>query len=67
MPLEPKFYTNLQKTFEVNEKITFSIRYCDLSEVALVGITIYDMHRPLKSSVVASTTLDLFDRKHRLR
>lgn len=67
VPVEPKFYTNLQKNFEVNEKITFPIRYCDLSQVSLLGVTIYDMHRPLAQSVVASTTIDLFDRKHRLR
>jgi hypothetical protein len=32
-----------------------------------VGITIYDMHRPVTESVVASTTIDLFDAKRRLR
>ena len=28
---EPKFYTSLQKSFEVMDKIVIPIRYCDLS------------------------------------
>lgn len=67
VPVEPKFYTNLQRNFEVSEKITFPIRYCDLSQITLLGVTIYDMHRTLAQSVVASTSIDFFDKKHRLR
>lgn len=66
-PFEPKFYTGLQKTMDINEKVILPLRYCDLAAVSLVGITIYDMQRPVAESVVASTTIDLFDAKHRLR
>jgi Phosphoinositide 3-kinase C2 len=65
--LEPKLFTTLQRAFEVNEKLIFPLRYCDLALVSLIGITIYDMRRPLAESVVASTTIDLFDGKQRLR
>ena len=60
-PFEPKFYTGLHKTFEVNEKIVIPMRYNDLAMISLIGITIYDMRRPLAESIVASTTIDLFD------
>lgn len=66
-PFEPKFFTSLHKTFEINERLTIPLRYCDLAAVSLLGITLYDMRRPLAECVVASTTIDLFDRKHRLR
>ena len=46
---------------EINEQITVPIRYCDLAQLSLLGITIYDMHRAVAESVVASTTIDLFD------
>lgn len=45
----------------INEQITIPIRYCDLAQLSLLGITIYDMHRPVSESVVASTTIDLFE------
>jgi hypothetical protein len=66
-PFEPKFFTALKSGFEFNEKIIIPISYCDLSLVSLIGITIYDMCRPLAEGVVASTTIDLFDEKLRLR
>ena len=43
------------------------MRYCDLAMKSLVGISIYDMRRPFEKSLVASTTIDLFDEKLRLR
>ena len=41
--------------------------YCDLAIKSLVGISIYDMRRPFENSLVASTTIDLFDEMLRLR
>ena len=64
---EPKFYTGIQSSLELSEKIIFPIRYCDLANSTLIGITIYDMNKPYAESLVASTTLDLFDEKYRLR
>jgi hypothetical protein len=43
------------------------MRYCDLAMKSLVGISIYDMRRPYENSLVARTTIDLFDEKLRLR
>lgn len=44
---EPKFYTTLHKTYDINEKIIMPMRYCDLAMNSLIGITIYDMKRPI--------------------
>lgn len=66
-PFEPKFYTSLQKSYEINERIILPLRYCDLAMISLIGITVYDMSRPIAESVVAGTTIDMFDQKHRLR
>ena len=41
--------------------VNIPLRYCDLAPISLLGITIYDMHRPIAESVVASTTIDLFE------
>lgn len=52
---------------DVMEKVIFPIQYKDLSPNALVAITIYDLTKPYKESLVGSTTIDLFDSKFRLR
>ena len=64
---EPTFYSGIHNTFEVGEKIIFPIRYCDLATVSLIGITIYDMKKPYAESLLAGTTIDIFDEKFRLR
>ena len=64
---EPTYFTTLKKSFDINEKIVFPMKYCDLAMNSLVGISIYDMRRPIETSLVASTTIDLFDEKLRLR
>ena len=51
----------------MGEKIIFPIRYCDLATVSLIGITIYDMKKPYAESLLAGTTIDIFDEKFRLR
>jgi len=53
----------LKKNFDIKEKIIVPIKYQDLALVSLLGITIYDMKRPYAESVVASTTIDIFDEK----
>ena len=65
--LEPKFYTGIQGAFEINDKIIFPLRYCDLAPISIIGITLYDMKKPFDESVIAGTTIDLFDEKMRLR
>ena len=64
---QPNYFTPLKRNFEISENIVVPIRYCDLSMKSILGITIYDMRRPFEQSVVASTTIDLFDEALRLR
>jgi hypothetical protein len=64
---EPKLYTSLVNSYEIGEKIIFPIKYCDLAPLSKIGITIYDMKKPFDESIVAGTTVDLFDEKQRLR
>ena len=64
---EPKFYTGIQNSYDIEEKIIIPIRYSDLATVSLIGVTIYDMKKPYSDSLVAGTTVDLFDEKFRLR
>lgn len=49
------------------DKIIFPIQYQDLSPHAQIGITVYDLTKPHEQSLVAGTTVDLFDSKLRLR
>jgi hypothetical protein len=64
---QPNYFSPLKKNFEIIEKVVFPMRYCDLAIKSLVGISIYDMRRPFENSLVASTTIDLFDEMLRLR
>ena len=64
---QPNYFSPLKKNFEISEKVVFPMRYCDLAIKSLVGISIYDMRRPFENSLVASTTIDLFDEMLRLR
>ena len=50
-----------------NEKIEFPIKIKDVTIHTMVGITIYDMNRMENDGLVASTTINLFDSKKRLR
>jgi hypothetical protein len=58
---EPKLFTGIRNSFEVGERLVFPLRYCDLSPVSILGISIYDMKKPYSESLVGSTTIDLFD------
>jgi len=64
---QPNYFSPLKKNFEIIEKVVFPMRYCDLAIKSMVGISIYDMRRPFENSLVASTTIDLFDEMLRLR
>lgn len=43
------------------------IRYCDIGPLSIIGISIYDMKKPYSESLIAGTTIDIFDYKSRLR
>lgn len=64
---DPKLYTKILSSYEINERIIFPIRYKDLGPISKIGITIYDMKRKYEDSAIAGTTIDLFDEKFRLR
>jgi len=59
--------TGLLSTLELNQEITFPIRICDLTPNTHVGITIYDMSREHSRGPLASTVIDVFDSKQRMR
>jgi hypothetical protein len=50
-----------------HEKIEFPIKIKDLSIHATLGFSIYDMNKIENNGLVASTTLNIFDSKRRLR
>lgn len=47
--------------------IEFPIRICDLTPNTHVAITVYDLSRLSEEGPLASTVLDIFDSKQRLR
>jgi hypothetical protein len=66
-PLDPKIYTKMFNSFEIGEKITFPMKVSDLAYKSKIGISIYDMNKPYSESLLGSTTVDIFDKKQRLR
>mmetsp|Transcript_44427 Transcript_44427/g.43098 ORF Transcript_44427/g.43098 Transcript_44427/m.43098 type:complete len:105 (-) Transcript_44427:2223-2537(-) len=66
-PLEPKLYTGINSSYAIKEKMVIPIKYCDLSPLSIIGISIYDMKKPFETALIGSTTIDLFDQKLSLR
>lgn len=64
---EPKMQTGVLSTFEIDTEIEFPIRICDLTPNTHVGITIYDLSRKQSEGPLASTMIDIFDSKSRMR
>ena len=55
-------WTPLMRHFDFEEEVVvFPIKYRDLPIYAKIGITIYDVNKPSADSLVASTTVSLFD------
>jgi hypothetical protein len=59
--------TGVLSSFQLNTEIEFPIRVCDLTPNTHVGITIYDLSRPQEEGPLASTMIDIFDSKTRMR
>lgn len=59
--------TGVITNYELNKEIEFPIRICDLTPNTHVGIIIYDMSKQREDSLLASTVLDIFDQKQRMR
>ena len=59
--------TGVVTNYELNHEVEFPIRICDLTPNTHVGIIIYDMSKQHKESLLASTVIDIFDKKQRMR
>ena len=64
---EPKMQTGVLSSCELNFEIEFPIRVCELTPNTHVGITIYDLSRPQEDGPLASTMVDIFDSKTKMR
>lgn len=64
---QPEIKTGVLTSFELMQDIDFPIRIKDLTQNTHVGMTIYNMAKPFKDSLIASTVLDIFDSKQRMR
>lgn len=64
---EPPISTGVLSNYKLNQYIEFPIRYCDLTPNTHVALTIYDMSRLEEQAPLASTVIDVFDSKQRLR
>jgi hypothetical protein len=53
--------------YDLNQEFEFPLRICDLTPNTHVGITIYDMSRSKDLGPLASTVIDIFDGKQRMR
>ena len=54
-------------SYELSQKIEFPIRICDLTPNTHIGFTIYDLSRSSAMGPLASTMIDVFDNKERMR
>ena len=70
-PGQTKYSTGVKYGFELNEMISFPLRYKDLGPLARLSITIYDMDKEYDDeeelTPLACTVVDLFDKNQTLR
>ena len=64
---EPKMQTGVLCSYELDTDVEFPIRICDLTPNTHIGITLYDLSRPQADGPLASTMIDVFDFKTRMR
>ena len=57
----------MKKTLFLDEYIVFPVPICDLAYNTVIGISVFDMSKPIADSLIGSTTVDVFDKKGRLR
>jgi hypothetical protein len=65
--LEPKLFTGVKYFYELKEVLTFPLKYKDLSPISRLAIQIFSFDSPNMDTPIASTVVDLFDSKRRLR
>lgn len=61
-----KIFTGVKFSYELEDTLEIPIKICDLAPLSSLAISIFDMSR-LEEEPIASTVIDLFDSKKRLR
>ena len=64
--IKSKIFTGVKFSYELDETLEIPLRVCDLAPLSSLAISIYDMDR-VEEEPIASTVIDLFDGRHRLR
>ena len=64
--ITPKIYTGVKFYYELEEEVKLPIKICDLAPLTSLAITIYNMDS-FDEEPIASTVIDVFDQKRRLR
>ncbi|MFO0118224.1 MAG: hypothetical protein ACK521_11635 [bacterium] len=60
-------FTGVKYFYELKEVLTFPLKYKDLSPISRLAINIFSFDSPNMDRPIASTVVDLFDSKRRLR
>ena len=64
--VDPKIYTGVKFSYELDEMIELPLRVCDLAPLSSLAISIYNMET-IGECPIASTVVDIFDSAHCLR
>jgi len=64
--VEPKIFTGVKYSYELDDQIELPLKVCDLAPLSSLAISIYNIDR-IEQEPIASTVIDLFDAKRRLR
>lgn len=64
--IKSKIFTGVKFSYELDEILEIPLRVCDLAPLSSLAISIFDMER-VGEEPIASTVIDLFDSRRRLR
>ena len=64
--MEPKLFTGVKYAYELNEVMTFPLKFKDLAPLSRLAIEIFNLDGE-EDKPIASTVIDIFDSKRRLR
>jgi Phosphoinositide 3-kinase C2 len=64
--IQPKIFTGVKYSFDLDDIIELPLKVCDLAPLSSLAISIFSMDR-VEETPIASTVIDLFDSKRRLR
>jgi len=65
--LEPKLFTGVKYFYELNEILAFPLNFKDLTPLTRLAINIFNFDSDNMDKPIASTVVELFDSKQRLR